>query len=104
MQILNLVSEYKNSLKEYVEFCLKHKIDINKILTSTDFTDIVVSSLLFFETKKIYIIAEENGYVVYKIENNIRNILICEFKEDVNIANKYVIAIIETFKYLNAPF
>ena len=76
-------------VREFVQYLINNNYDYNKILSSLDLRDILFYILEFLNSKNIYILPNDLGYVVYIMENNVQRVISCEYSKE-SLAIKYI--------------
>lgn len=104
MKLIDEVKHNPNTLQLFVNYLITKSYDINKIVTSDTYQEVVCYYLEFLETQDVYIISEHNGYGVYKqFDSSQQLIIACELIPK-QIVPKLIAGIIKAFDYLENPF
>jgi len=105
MQILNAIKDSPTALEQFVQYLIDKKYNANSILTDDNFMGVLGYVLQYLESVKVFIIVDHRAYCVYKQFTETNQFVIeCESMIYNNIEQKYVIAVIKAFKYIENPF
>jgi len=105
MLITNALKESPFALKRFVQYLIDKKYDAKAILSNDNFLSILGYLLVYLESEKVFIIVDHRAYCTYKqFEVNNQLIIECEAMIHNTIEQKYVIAVIKAFKFIETPF
>lgn len=105
MKIINALIEQQFALNKFVQFLIDKKYDASKLLADDNFLSIVGYILEFLESEKIFIIVDHNGYSTYKQFSSSNQFIIeCEAMQYNTLEQKYIVATIKAFNFIENPF
>lgn len=104
MKLLDTVKHNIGTIPKFVKYLIDNKHDYNKIITSDNPLEVMFYYISYLESESVYILADHNGYVIYKqFSKDNQYIIGCEFIDKPLVA-KYILSIIAAFNYLENPF
>ena len=105
MKIVNALSKSPSALNKFVEYLIQNEFNAQTILSDNSFMAVLGYILTYLETEKIFIIVDHNGYATYKQFTPTKQVVIeCEAMQYNNIEQKYIVATIKAFNFIENPF
>lgn len=104
MNIIDSLKDKPFTLKDCMFYFLDKKYDVQKIITNDNHLETICYYMEYLESKGVYILTDHNGYAVYKQFEDDKQISIIQCEFIPTLIAKYVMGIINGFKYLENPF